>query len=242
MPLTPPSVEYEGGTAKRSYVRDMFTAIAPRYDLLNHVLSLNIDRRWRRQAIDNLAWERAPAGSYLDLCAGTLDLGAELARRPPFAGCVVGTDFVLRMLRLGKGKSGRLKPVCADALALPFPDGSFDGLVIGFGLRNLTDIDEGLLEMARVLKAGARLVVLEFSTPSKWPIRPLYRFYFTRILPRIGRLVSKHTSAYSYLPDSVETFPQPSLLAERIRSAGFGEAWFRPLTFGIATLHVGVRA
>lgn len=242
MPLTPPSLESEGGAAKRSYVRDMFTAIAPRYDLLNHLLSLNIDRRWRRRAIDSLAWERAPAGSYLDLCAGTLDLAVELARREGFGGRVVGADFVPRMLRLGWGKSRRLEPVCADGLALPFPDGSFEGLVIGFGLRNLADIDAGLGEMARVLKVGARVVILEFSTPRRWPIRPLYRFYFRHILPRIGRLVSKHTSAYSYLPESVDDFPPAPQLAERMCQAGFAEVVFTALTFGIATLHVGVRA
>jgi demethylmenaquinone methyltransferase/2-methoxy-6-polyprenyl-1,4-benzoquinol methylase len=233
--------ESEDRAAKRSYVRDMFTAIAPRYDLLNHLLSLNVDRRWRRRAVDALAWERVPNGVYLDLCAGTLDLAAELARRPGFAGRVVGADFVRRMLALGRAKADGLEPVAADALALPFAGASFSGLVIGFGVRNLVDVRAGLAEMARVLRPGARLVILEFSLPARWPIRPLYRFYFSRIVPRIGRVVSKHTSAYSYLPNSVDAFPSPDGLARHLRAVGFREVCYERLTFGIATIHVGTR-
>ena len=143
-----------GGLEKRSYVRAMFTAIAPRYDFLNHLLSLNIDRRWRRQAIARLGWERIPRGRYLDLCAGTLDLAAALGEQPGFAGDVIGADFVLPMLKLGRGKSGRVRPVNADALELPFTDASFDGITVGFGVRNLADLDAGLAEAARVLRVG----------------------------------------------------------------------------------------
>ncbi len=221
-------------------MREMFTAIAPRYDLLNHLLSLNIDRRWRRRAVDRLGWEDTPSGTYLDLCAGTLDLAAELARRPGFRGQVIGADFVARMLEVGRGKAQRIQPVSADALRLPFPSARFDGCTVGFGIRNLADIDAGLAEVARVLKPGGRLVVLEFSTPEKWPIRPLYLFYFQRVLPVIGRLVSKHMSAYSYLPDSVLSFADSDSFVRRFTAQGFRSVCSQQLTFGVATLYWGV--
>jgi hypothetical protein len=126
---------------KRSFVREMFTAIAPRYDFLNHLLSLNLDRRWRRQAVDALDWEDHPSGTYLDLCAGTLDLAVELQRRRGFDGCVVGADFAIPMLALGRGKDRRVAAVGADALQLPFADGTFDGCMVAFGIRNLESVD-----------------------------------------------------------------------------------------------------
>src|SRR5439155_7935697 len=159
------------GAMKRAYVRRMFAAVAPRYDLLNHLLSLNIDRRWRRRAVNRLGWEARPDGVYLDLCAGTMDLAAELARRPAFRGRVVGADFALPMLARGKAKAARTVPVAADALDLPFPDAAFDGALVGFGVRNLADLDAGLHEAARILKPGARFVILEFSTPRFAPLR-----------------------------------------------------------------------
>lgn len=229
------------GREKRSYVRAMFTAIAPRYDFLNHVLSLNIDRRWRRQAVASLGWERHPAGRYLDLCAGTLDLAATLGRQQGFTGRVIGADFVLPMLTLGRAKSGRVHPVNADALELPFPEGSFDGATVGFGVRNLADLDAGLAEAARVLRSGARFVILEFSTPPRQPLRGLYFFYFRRILPLIGRLVSHHGDAYTYLPESVLAFPEPEALAEKMRARGFGQVEYNLLLGGICAIHVGTR-
>ncbi len=237
-PLSPPSL---GGEEKRSYVRSMFTAIAPRYDLLNHVLSLNIDRRWRRRAVARLGWERAPRGTYLDLCAGTLDLAAALASRPGFDGRVIGADFVVPMLRRGARKADRVQPVGADALGLPFADGTFDGCLVGFGVRNLADMDIGFAEIARVLKPGACLVVLEFATPTTWPIRPLYRFYFQRVLPGIGRMVSKHRTAYRYLPNSVDRFPTPEALGHRLGEAGFVGVGSTRLTLGVAALCWGTR-
>ncbi len=227
------------GDAKRSYVRNMFTAIAPRYDLLNHVLSLNIDRWWRRQAVSALAWETHASGRFLDVCAGTLDLAAQLARQPRFTGRVVGADFVVPMLELGVGKAEGVRPVGADALELPFPDRSFDGCTVGFGVRNLADLDRGLREIARVLKPGRRLVVLEFSTPEWWPARPLYLWYFKRVLPFIGHFVSKHNTAYAYLPGSVLEFPSPVEFDERLAAAGFVSRGRRPMTLGIAWLHWG---
>jgi demethylmenaquinone methyltransferase / 2-methoxy-6-polyprenyl-1,4-benzoquinol methylase len=221
----------------------MFTAIAPRYDFLNHLLSLNVDRSWRRTAVARLGWEAKPDGTYLDLCAGTLDLAAELARREGFRGRVIGADFVVPMLALGRDKAPppRTVPVAADALALPFPAARFDGALVGFGVRNLVDLDSGLREAARVLKPGARLVILEFATPRLAPLRAIYLFYFRRILPAIGRLVSKHRDAYTYLPESVLAFPEPEALSQRLTAAGFSRVRFERLTGGICAVHYGTR-
>jgi demethylmenaquinone methyltransferase/2-methoxy-6-polyprenyl-1,4-benzoquinol methylase len=224
-----------------AYVRGMFTAIAPRYDFLNHLLSLNVDRSWRRAAVARLGWEAKPDGTYLDLCAGTLDLAAELARRDGFRGRIVGADFVLPMLQRGRHKAERTVPVAADALQLPFPAARFDGAIVGFGVRNLADLDAGLHEAARVLKPGARFVILEFATPRFAPLRTVYLFYFRHILPAIGRLVSKHRDAYTYLPESVLAFPEPEALSQRLASAGFSRVGFERLTGGICAVHYGTR-
>jgi len=230
-----------GGSAKRSYVRDMFTAIAPRYDFLNHLLSFNIDRRWRKAAVSRLGWETHPRGTYLDLCAGTMDLATQLARRPEFRGTVVGADFVVPMLVRGREKAARAVPVAADALTLPFPDAVFDGVMVGFGVRNLADLDAGLTEAARVLKPGARFVVLEFATPRFAPLRAAYLLYFRRVLPAIGRVVSKHTDAYTYLPESVLAFPGPDAFAARLAAAGFRDVGYLRMSGGIVSLHYGTR-
>jgi demethylmenaquinone methyltransferase/2-methoxy-6-polyprenyl-1,4-benzoquinol methylase len=230
-----------GGVEKRSYVREMFAAIAPSYDLLNHLLSLNADRGWRRRAVDLLGWERIPAGRYLDLCAGTLDLAADLARRPGFAGRVVGADFVVPMLALGRNKATGMLPVTADALELPFGDRSFDGATVGFGVRNLSDLAAGFREVARVLKPGARYVVLECSQPPREPMRSLYFFYFRRMLPFIGGFVSKHDNAYTYLPESVLAFPGPDAVARTMTENGFRDVTYERLFGGIVAIHVGVR-
>ncbi len=235
------SLPVTGGRAKREYVRGVFTDIAPRYDLLNHVLSLNADRGWRRAAVTELGWEANPDGIYLDLCAGTLDLAAELGNRADFSGTVVGADFVPAMLRRGVGKSARVQPAAADALRLPFDDETFDGATVGFGVRNLMDLDRGLWEAARVLRPGARFVVLEFSTPRHQPMRAMYLGYFRHVLPRVGRLVSKHRSAYDWLPASVLAFPEPAELARRMEAAGFEAVRWRSLWGGIVAIHMGVR-
>jgi demethylmenaquinone methyltransferase/2-methoxy-6-polyprenyl-1,4-benzoquinol methylase len=231
-----------GGAAKRAYVRRIFSAIAPRYDLLNHVLSLNVDRRWRRLAVDRLGWERLPAGTYLDLCAGTMDLAAELGNRRGFTGRVVAVDFVQQMLQGGRGKSPRVTPCNGDALALPFADAQFDGATVGFGVRNLMDLDAGLREAARVLRPGATLVILEFTTPARQPMRGIYLAYLTRLLPAIGRFVSKHRDAYSWLPESVLAFPEPAALATRLRQSGFADVTYSLLLGGICAIHVGTRS
>lgn len=231
-----------GGAAKRAYVQGIFTDIAPRYDFLNHLLSLNIDRRWRRLAVDRLGWESAPAGTYLDLCAGTMDLSAELGNRAGFVGRVIAADFVQAMLLRGTGKSDRAVPCNADALRLPFGDAVFDGATVGFGVRNLMDLDAGLVEAARVLKSGARLVVLEFAVPRRQPMRGLYFAYFRHVLPTIGRFVSKHRDAYSWLPESVLAFPGPEALAEQMRRTGFDAVSHTMLFGGICAIHVGTRS
>ena len=222
--------------------REMFSAIAPRYDLLNHLLSLNIDRRWRRRAVDLLEGDTPSAGLYLDVCAGTYDLSIELARRG--LDRVVAVDFSLAMLHRGRAKieDVPVTPTCADALRVPFRSERFDGAMVAFGIRNVTDIDAGFRELARVLKPGGRLVVLDFALPKRQPLKWLYRLYFTRVLPLVGRLVSKHSYAYAYLPESVLDFPGPVQLAGRLSGAGFTGVGWRGMTGGIACLWWGAAA
>jgi demethylmenaquinone methyltransferase / 2-methoxy-6-polyprenyl-1,4-benzoquinol methylase len=232
-----------GGDAKRVYVQRIFSQIAPRYDLLNHLLSFNIDKAWRRKALVALGWERAPRGTYVDLCAGTLDVSAELARRPGFAGRIVGADFAEPMLRAGVGKSpiSVVSPVVADALDLPLADDTAAGAIVAFGIRNVTDLDRGLREVHRVLEPGARFVILEFTTPRSGIVRAFYHLYFHHILPQIGALVSGHRTAYAYLPRSVANFPIEENLAARLRGAGFADVQWHTLTFGIAAIHSGTK-
>jgi demethylmenaquinone methyltransferase/2-methoxy-6-polyprenyl-1,4-benzoquinol methylase len=234
----------EGGADKRAYVRTVFEEIAPRYDLLNHLLSLNIDKLWRRKALRALGWERRPEGSYLDLCAGTLDVCAELIRRPGFRGFVAGADFAIPMLRAGRGKAplDRVAPVGADAQQLPLADASVDGATVAFGIRNVAQLDVALREVYRVLKPGARFVILEFTTPRFWVVRTLYHFYFHQVLPFVGGLISGHRTAYKYLPKSVSNFPAEPELAARMTAAGFMDVRWTSLSFGIAAIHVGSKA
>ena len=232
------------GDEKRAYVKRIFSQIAPRYDLLNHVLSFNVDRGWRRRAIAALNLPRHPGGRYLDLCAGTLDVSAQLARTAGFAGTVLGADFAEPMLRAGLGKSPAavVRPVVADALDLPLADGSVAGAIVGFGIRNLADLDAGLHEVLRVLEPGARFVILELSTPRSPLVRAGYHAYFHHVLPFIGGLVSGHGTAYRYLPRSVANFPSQDLLAHRMKQAGFANVHWTALTLGVAALHVGEKA
>jgi demethylmenaquinone methyltransferase/2-methoxy-6-polyprenyl-1,4-benzoquinol methylase len=221
----------------------MFSAIAPRYDLLNHLLSLNVDRRWRRLAVDRLAWDTRPAGRYLDVCTGTYDLALELAHRPGFAGNIVAVDFSLSMLRQGMSKidGSPIAPVCGDALQLPLPSERFDGVMVAFGVRNLANIDAGLREILRLLSPGARLVILDFAMPARPLFRKLYRAYFTRVLPFIGRLISKHSFAYNYLPESVLEFSSPVELSTRMTAAGFTDVKWKPTSGGTVCIWWGVR-
>lgn len=238
MPTTPEAVPSRGEDRERQ-VQTIFSEIAPRYDLLNHVLSMNIDRAWRRKAVDMLGWDDRPDGTFLDACAGTFDLSLELAARPDFQGHVVASDFARPMLVAGQDKlAGRsVAPVCGDSLRLPFPDDTFDGATVGFGVRNLSDLDRGFREFHRVLRPGARLVVLEFTVPPNPIVRAGYMAYFTRVLPIVGRLVSGHPWAYTYLPASVKEFPGPDELARQLEGAGFAESGYSLVTFGIAAIH-----
>ena len=222
-------------------MRDLFSAIAPTYDRLNRIMSLRLDLRWRRIAVDRLDWERAPEGTYLDLCAGTLDFAAALASRPGFLGRIVAADFAQPMLEHGRHKTGRAAPVTSDALALPFRTAAFEGAMMGWGARNLPDLDAGLAEAARVLTPGARLVVLEMATPPRQPLRAMYLTYFEQVLPVIGRLISKHRSAYTWLPASARAFPSPETFAQRLRQAGFEAVSFSRFMGGVITLHVATR-
>jgi demethylmenaquinone methyltransferase/2-methoxy-6-polyprenyl-1,4-benzoquinol methylase len=232
-----------GGAEKRAYVKRIFSEIAPRYDLLNHVLSLNIDRRWRRKAIARLEVERDQAGRYLDLCAGTMDVAVEISRLPGFRGLVVGADFAEPMLKAGAAKiSGSgIAPVTADAVQLPIASGQLAGAIVAFGIRNVAGLDEALREALRILVPGGRFVILEFSTPRIRVLRVLYQLYFQHVLPLVGRLISGHRTAYRYLPRSVANFPVEEELARRMEAAGFAKVSWRSLSFGVAAIHVAER-
>lgn len=229
------------GTDREKQVQQIFSEIAPRYDLLNHVLSLNIDRSWRRKAVDLLEWPVAPEGTFLDACAGTYDLSLELARRKGFRGRVLASDFAHPMLVQGTPKIGdaSISGVCGDSLRLPFDDHVFDGATVGFGVRNLSELQTGLAEFRRVLKPGRRLVVLEFTVPPNPVVRAGYLFYFHNILPVVGRIVSGHPWAYTYLPNSVKEFPGPRDLGTLFEMVGFHDVGWKLLSGGIAALHWG---
>ena len=230
-----------GGAEKRAYVRRIFSEIAPRYDLLNHLLSFNVDRRWRRRAIAALDPSRRPGGIFVDLCAGTLDVAAELSRTRGFRGFVLGTDFAEPMLRAGADKSPRVlvAPVTADALELPIADGTVAGAIVAFGIRNVASLADALREVHRILEPGGRFVILEFSTPRSFVVRGAYHAYFHTVLPAVGRVVSGHRTAYRYLPESVARFPVQEELARAMRAAGFVDVQWESLTLGVAAIHRG---
>jgi len=218
----------------------MFSRIAPRYDLLNRLLSGGTDVAWRNEAARLLA---PRAGErILDLCSGTGDLALAVSRRSRGGAKVVAADFTFEMLALGREKFRRrgapIPEASADGLHLPFRDGTFEGAAAAFGVRNFEDLDRGLRELFRVLKPGGRLVVLEFVPEPEGPLAPLVRLHVRRFVPFLGRLVSKDSSAYQYLPDSVGRWPSPDALAGRMREAGFSSVEVRLLSFGIAAAHV----
>ena len=225
----------------------MFDNIAPRYDLLNHVLSANIDRVWWHRAAKtfNDVLRRKDA-QVLDLCCGTGDMTMALhARRPANAAPITAADFSHQMLVRGERKfrdrRAKIVAIEADALSMPFPSSHFDLVVSAFGFRNLADYQAGLDEIARVLRPGGQIGILDFSEP-KGALGKLYRFYFKYVLPRVGAALSGNTGAYQYLPSSVERFPEPPQMLARMRQAGFIDASWTPYSFGIAVLYRGTRA
>ncbi len=237
---TQPEGTHSEAEASRK-VREMFTQIAPSYDLLNHVLSMQLDRWWRARAARILRpiLLRADA-RVLDLCCGTGDLAVALARMGPAQ--VLGADFAHPMLVQAKAKGGARIPFLeADALRLPFADGTFDLLTAAFGFRNLANYQEGLREMRRVLKTGGTLAILEFTEPPDGILGGLYRWYFRQVLPRIGGMLSGDRDAYTYLPRSVARFFRPAQLAELMESVGYKEVRYRVWTMGTVALHTGVR-
>jgi demethylmenaquinone methyltransferase/2-methoxy-6-polyprenyl-1,4-benzoquinol methylase len=219
-------------------VREMFTAIAPRYDLLNHVLSFNVDRWWWRRTARSFAQVLArPDARVLDLCCGTGDMTLALRSRAATSE-ILGVDFSHAMLERATKKSPSLHWIEADALSLPFPASHFDLVTSAFGFRNLTDYDGGLREILRVLRDGRQCGILDFAEP-RGVIGKLYRIYFQHVLPALGTLISGVKGPYAYLPASVERFPEPDEMLERMRRAGFREVSWTPYSFGIAGLFRG---
>ena len=224
--------------SKREQVEQMFDRISPKYDLLNRLLSMGTDQGWRRKVIRLLGQE--PVGQLLDVATGTADLAIMASK---VAKQVTGADISAGMLEHGRAKvekaglADRITLVQADAADLPFPDNTFDAITVAFGVRNFEDLHRGIRGMARVLRPGGRLLVLEFSQPRTTPFKQIFRFYFHHIMPLIGRLVSKDEAAYTYLPESVDAFPQGKEFELIVQECGLREVRSRQLTFGVATLY-----
>ena len=223
-------------------IAGMFDAIAPRYDLLNRLLSAGIDRRWRARAVRSLALTGRE--TLVDVCAGTADVALEaVGHASPGAARAIGVDFASAMLALGskkaaaRGLSRRVRLVRGDALRLPVADGVADAATVAFGIRNVSDAEAGCAELARVLRPGGRLAILEFGVPRLPGLGAAYRWYFSTVLPRVGRAISGHSGAYSYLPASVGTFTPPPEFAAMLEHAGFADVRADPLTFGVVYLY-----
>jgi len=227
-------------------VQKMFSDIAPRYDLLNRLLSCGQDQYWRKRAVARLS---PKAGErFLDVATGTADVALEIIRKVPQDEVqVIGMDFSEKMLELAQqkidsqGKAGSIQLESGSAESLPFEDNSFDGTTTAFGVRNFSDVGQSLREMYRVLKPGGRCVILEFSLPQNAIFNALYRFYFEVLLPRVGRLISKHPSAYTYLPKTVASFPVRKEFSSLMQHAGFVNVVYKELTFGIVILYTGTK-
>lgn len=231
---------------REARIRRMFDGIAPKYDLLNHLLSLNVDKAWRRRVTRLVPLATGP---LLDLCTGTGDLAFEYDRAAGGRLPIVAADFSAEMLTRavaksrGRGSHPRIRFAQADAQQLPFAANTFEVVTIAFGLRNVTDTDRGLSEMVRVTRPGGRVAVLEFSRPRHWLFGRAYRAYFRYLLPTVGQLFSRSgEKAYVYLPASVMEFPDGEALAERMRAAGLADVSYTSFTFGIATLYVGTKS
>lgn len=229
---------------KKKFVRDKFAAISSRYDLLNSLLSFQIDRYWRWKTTRQLS--QFPDEPVLDLCAGTLPLSLELTRQAKQRQ-VLAVDFCEDMLRSGvktlpnDDRRDRIFPVCGDGEEIPAPADTFWGCTVAFGVRNLSQTQKGLNEMHRTLRAGGKLLILEFSRPTNPVIKPLYNFYLNKVLPKIAGLVSGDKEAYEYLASSIAAFYEPEELKKMMRTAGFTTVESKPLTFGIVTLYIGIK-
>jgi demethylmenaquinone methyltransferase/2-methoxy-6-polyprenyl-1,4-benzoquinol methylase len=234
---------YQQEGSKKEQVAQMFDNISARYDFLNHFLSLGIDKGWRKKVVA-IVRKHQPK-RILDIATGTADLAIALSRLNPDK--IDGVDISEGMLAVGKEKikkRGLAEVVTlsyGDSEALPFPDASFDAVTVAFGVRNFENLDLGLSEMYRVTRPGGLVVVLEFSKPSRFPIKQLYQFYFTHILPRWGRLISKDASAYTYLPESVQAFPDGKDFLNHLSAVGFSSLKEKRLTFGIASIYTGIK-
>ena len=231
---------------KHDFVREMFDAIAPRYDLLNSVLSVRLHHGWRKRAVAQTGLQAGQTA--LDVCTGTGDLAFELARRVGPAGRVTATDFSVPMLQLARQKNAQTgknaAPVTfdeADTQNLPFADNSFDAVTVGFGIRNVADVPKGLAEMARVVRPGGRVVILEFSQPQNPVFAALYRFYSFRVLPLIGGMISGSRGAYTYLPTSVEAWATRNGLARAMETAGLTDARMTDLSWGTVVIHSALK-
>ena len=228
-------------------VRQMFAEIAPRYDLMNHLLSLNIDTHWRAKTLRILGLKAG--ASVLDVCTGTGDLAIAMARSLGKETEIVGSDFCSEMLQIARQKRVRKLPkhrnvefVEADTQTLPFQDNHFEAVTVAFGLRNVAVTEKGISEMKRVCKKGGRVAVLEFSKPTVFGLRHLYNFYFKYVLPRVGQSMTKNKqSAYEYLPQSVQEFPSGEALASIMRQSDLTGIQMHPMTFGVVTLYVGTK-
>lgn len=227
---------------KGENIQQMFGAIAPRYDFLNRLLSLGIDRRWRTKAVQQLTYREG--GRILDVATGTGDVALEIAKATPASVKITGADFCQEMVELGKAKvassayAKKIDLIVAPCEDLPFPEDTFDSVTIAFGIRNVVDRKLGMAEMRRVLRPGGRMIILEFSTPRSQLFRQIYYFYFRRLLPVVGGLFSRY-NAYKYLPDSVLEFPSIEEFSGMIKETGFENVKVQELTFGIASIYVG---
>jgi len=234
----PPITQVPG---RKQQVQKMFNSIAGRYDLLNHLLSMGVDRGWRKRLVKLMSQDNPRR--ILDLATGTADLAIAAVKINPEN--ITGTDIAEEMLAIGQekinklGLSKKITLLKADSENLPFTDAEFDAAMVAFGVRNYENLHKGLSEMCRVLKPGSRAFILEFSKPRNFPVKQLFQFYSRFVLPSIGKLVSKHSSAYTYLPESIAAFPRDEHFIKIMLSAGFSHAEYEILSFGITNLYIG---
>jgi demethylmenaquinone methyltransferase/2-methoxy-6-polyprenyl-1,4-benzoquinol methylase len=227
------------GTSKRERVEEMFDSIATRYDLLNRILSGGIDKSWRRKAINHL--RDLHPGKILDIATGTADLALESTRLKPAE--IIGIDISNKMLDIGRhkvmerGYQGIIRLEQGDSEHIQFPDNHFDAITVSFGVRNFENLEAGLSEMYRVLRPGGKVVILEFSQPTRFPVKQFYNFYSFKVMPKVGQWISRERSAYEYLPESVSAFPFGKKFLEILSKTGFKNTKSEPLTFGIASIY-----